>query len=312
LKSAIPFGKAGPGGRRFLPFLLLALAFGLAHAGPASAQAGKKGDRGKAAKKTSARTAPVRKSALILVAKLTNDGTIIPRGIVWRVFKTSKTKTGRLELVATGTGGPSTFQLPRGTYLVHAAYGRAGATARITMEAESRQEVLVINAGGLRLRAIVAEDIPINTPNLTFDIYISHAEEGRKVIHKGVKPGEILRLNADTYQVVSHYGSVNAVTSAEIEVVAGKLTDVTMYHQAAKITLKLVNEVGGEALANTSWSVLSLNGDTIIEETGAFPSFVLAEGSYAVVARHGGKVYNKEFSVEAGVNKEEEITISFK
>ena len=40
---------------------------------------------------------------------------------------------GKLPLVASAQGGTSVFQLEPGSYLVHASFGRAGATKRITV-----------------------------------------------------------------------------------------------------------------------------------------------------------------------------------
>jgi len=78
-------------------------------------------------------------------------------------------------------------------------------------------------------------------------------------------------------------------------------------HRAAVITLKLVNERGGEALANTQWSVLTPGGDVVKEAIGAFPKVILAEGEYSVVARNEGKTYNGKFKVEPGVDREIEV-----
>jgi hypothetical protein len=88
---------------------------------------------------------------------------------------------------------------------------------------------------------------------------------------------------------------------------AGKLTDVTINHRAAVITLKLVTDRGGEALANTSWSVLTPGGDMIKETIGAFPRVVLAEGDYVAIARNEGKVFTRDFKVEAGIDREIEV-----
>ena len=93
-----------------------------------------------------------------------------------------------------------------------------------------------------------------------------------------------------TYHIVSNYGDSNAVVRSDIRVQAGKLTDVTVTHRAAVITLKLVSERGGEALANTNWSVLTPGGDVIKESIGAFPrSVILAEGDYRAIARNEGR-----------------------
>ncbi len=45
---------------------------------------------------------------------------------------------------------------------------------------------------------------------------------------------------------------------------------------------------GGEALANTSFSVLTPGGDVIRELIGAFPSLVLAEGEYVAIMGPSG------------------------
>jgi hypothetical protein len=87
----------------------------------------------------------------------------------------------------------------------------------------------------------------------------------------------------------------------------GKLTDITVTHRAAVIMLKLVGEPGGEALANTAWTVLTPGGDVIKESVGAFPKVVLAEGEYRVIARNEGKTFERDFRVNTGVDGEVEL-----
>jgi hypothetical protein len=70
------------------------------------------------------------------------------------------------------------------------------------------------------------------------------------------------------------------------------------------ITLKLVGSEGGEAIANTQWSVLTPGGDVIKESIGAFPRVVLAEGDYRVIARNDGRSFQHEFKVVPGVDRE--------
>ena len=88
---------------------------------------------------------------------------------------------------------------------------------------------------------------------------------------------------------------------------ANKITDVTLRHRAALITLKLVNKEGGEALANTSFTVLTPGGDIIRELIGAFPSLALAEGDYVAIARHDDKTYQKDFQVQTAYDRDVEI-----
>jgi hypothetical protein len=71
--------------------------------------------------------------------------------------------------------------------------------------------------------------------------------------------------------------------------------------------LKLVPAHGGEALANTSWSVITPEGDRIVESVGAFPSVVLAAGNYTAIASHQGSNYRRDFKVEAGLDRDVEV-----
>jgi len=68
-----------------------------------------------------------------------------------------------------------------------------------------------------------------------------------------------------------------------------------------------VAEKGGEALANTAWSVLTPGGDVIKESIGAFPRVILAEGEYRAIARNEGKVFEREFKVSTGVDGDIEV-----
>ena len=66
---------------------------------------------------------------------------------------------------------------------------------------------------------------------------------------------------------------------------------------------------GGEAIADTAWSVLTASGDIVSESVSAFPSIVLAEGQYSVVARNKDKNYTRDFTVKAGENRDVEVLL---
>ena len=106
-------------------------------------------------------------------------------------------------------------------------------------------------------------------------------------------------LPEGTYYIVSNYGDANSVVRSDVHVQAAKLTDIVVTHRAAVMTFKLVNEKGGEALANTQWTVLTPGGDVIKESIGAFPRVVLAEGDYHLIARNEGRTYQRDFKVIA-------------
>lgn len=244
-----------------------------------------------------------------LAAKLTDKGSEINRGLVWRVFRPEPGPDGKLPLVASAEGGTSLFRLEPGSYLVHASFGRAGATKRITVGAQPKHENVVLDAGGLKLDAVLAGGVRIPSDKLRFSIYEAQAgaDGDRALIIPDVSANSIVRLNAGTYHVVSTYGSVNAVIRSDIRVEAGKLTEATVEHRAAEVTLKLVREEGGEALADTSWSVLTTSGDPVRESVGAFASMVLSEGDYTIVAKNRDRIYQRDFTVVAGHNQDVEV-----
>lgn len=246
---------------------------------------------------------------ITLSAKLTEEGQDISRGLVWRVFGQQAGADGKLPLVASSQGGTSIFNLAPGGYLVHASYGRAGATKRITVGRDSKSENLVLDAGGLKLDAVLAGGVRIPPAKLKFSIFDADADASgeRALIIPDVSPNAIVRLNSGTYHVVSTYGSVNAVIRSDIRVEAGKLTEATVEHHAAELTMKLVREPGGEAIADTSWSILSGSGDPVREVVGAFASLVLAEGDYTIIAKNKERIYQRDFTVVGGRNQDVEV-----
>ncbi|WP_425248568.1 hypothetical protein [Chelativorans salis] len=244
-----------------------------------------------------------------LSAQLTEETEDIPRGLVWRVFSPEPGQDGTLPLVATAQGGTSTFMLPPGGYLVHAAYGRAGATKRITVGDKPKSERLVLDAGGLKLDAVLSGGVRIPPKKLRFSVY-DHEPDAtgeRSLIVPNVRPNAVVRLNAGTYHIISNYGAINAVIRADIRVEAGELTEATVEHRAAQLTMKLVREPGGEAIADTAWSILSETGEIVAETVSAFASMVLAEGEYTIVAKNRDRLYQRDFTVTPGRNQDVEL-----
>lgn len=252
----------------------------------------------------------IAEDTLILKAKLIDGGPDIEQGLTWRIFSPDPAEDGRLPLIATLSGGSGHFSLPDGRYLIHVAYGRAGATKRITLRGELREEEMILDAGGLKLNAELPDNGELIKSQLSFSIYNAEddgSETDKNLILPNVKPETIIRLNAGRYHIVSNYGSANAIIRADAHVDAGKLTELVIQHSAAQITLKLVREKGGEALADTSWSVLNGSGDIVRETVGAYNSLVLTDGDYVAIAKNKDRIYQLDFKVESGKNVELEV-----
>jgi hypothetical protein len=230
----------------------------------------------------------------------------IRSGLVWRVYEDRGDASQPNIVGRSSSPGPS-FTLSPGNYIVHVTYGFASASKRISVQRGSLNERLAINAGALQLKGAVGES-PIPANRVSFSVYVPEAQnsEGRLVI-ADAKANDMIRLPEGTYHVVSTYGDANAIMRSELKVESGRVTEATLNHRAATVTLKLVGSAGGEAFAGTAFSVLTPGGDVIREAIGAFPSVTLAEGEYVLIARHEGKVYTREFKIESGLDRDIEI-----
>ena len=236
-------------------------------------------------------------------------------------------------IVESGLAQP-TLTIPPGDYVVHAAFGLASAAKRLSLAAGVRSERLTLSAGALRIEGTLA-DTPIDASKLSLAIYVPQNRNPLgKLVYAKAKAGDIIGLPEGSYHIVStfldtvgaHSGvsppansgksataappaaiPSNSVVNADIRVSSGKRIDVTIKHRCATLTLKLVNKPAGEALANTTFTVLTPGGDVIRELVGAFPSLVLAEGEYVVIARHESKVFQSTFQVQTGMDRDIEV-----
>jgi hypothetical protein len=252
---------------------------------------------------------PAGQAGLALSARFGRDMPGVTGGLVWRIYGTKPDQTGAFRQLKEDRGPTPVFTLPPGGYVIHVGFGLASATRAVQLRAgETAREVFELSAGGLRIEGRVG-DARIPPGQISFDVYkgSQFEQSDKRPIAQSVMTGDLVLMPEGTYHIVSNYGDANSVVRSDIRVQAAKLTDATVTHRAAILTLKLVNEKGGEAIADTQWSVLSPAGDVIKETTGAFPRVILAEGDYRVIARNDNKSYEREFKVITGVDGEVEV-----
>jgi len=246
---------------------------------------------------------------LVVAARWGRDLPLLGGGLTWRIFRTRPDASGSFRPVKEDKSASPNFTLPPGDYVVHVSSGLASAVKTVQLRSETVREVLDLPAGGLRLEGKVG-DARIPPGQITFDVFQgSQFEPGdRRPIAADVASGDVVMLPEGTYSIASKYGDANALVRSDIRVQVGKLTDVTVNHRAAVITLKLVSDKGGEALANTAWSVVTANGDEIFKnKIDAYHRVVLSEGEYQAVATNEGNVFHRDFKVIAGVDGEVEV-----
>jgi hypothetical protein len=245
---------------------------------------------------------------LALTARFGKDLPPVNGGVIWRVYSDRPDASGAFQLVREDRNPTPNIVLAPGGYVVYASLGLVSAVRPVTLRNETLRESFDLPAGGLRIEGRVGTT-KIPQGQITFSIYKgSQFEVGERApLAQNVAAGDVLLVPEGTYYIISNYGDANSVVRSDIRVQASKLTDVIVTHRAAVITLKLVSDKGGEALANTAWSVITPAGDVIKEYNGAFPKVILSEGEYRVIAKNEGKVYERPFNVSNGVDGEVEV-----
>jgi hypothetical protein len=240
---------------------------------------------------------------LALAAFLTEESQPVQQGLVWRIFREKATADGKNVLISTHRDASPILRLDPGAYQINVSLGRANLTRRIVVAPETPAvERFVLNAGGLRVIPVLGKGEAANAKAVSFEVQSDERDShGQRVkVVTGAKAGVVLRLNAGIYSIVSTYGDANAVARADVTVEAGKLTEVTLAHAAAEVTFKLVTRPGGDAIADTQWNLATAQGETVRESSGALPTHFIAPGNYVVSARHAGRIYRRQFSVQTG------------
>ncbi len=246
---------------------------------------------------------------ILLEAKLSETGPIIRDGIEWRIFPLNLQHQDKTEELAYATGGSKAFDIEPGEYIIHAAYGHAGVVKKISIGNEAVREEINLNAGGLKLLANATGNVRIPTRMLKFNVYEQAIRQdgSRKLLARNIRAGEVTTLPVGTYHVVSTFGKLNATVRADLRVQPGKLTEANLEHRAAILTFRLVRSSGGDAVADTAWSILTDGGEVIKESNSTFPTMVLSEGNYTAIAKHNEKIYSEDFKVRSGYNKDVEV-----
>ena len=248
-------------------------------------------------------TLPETSASVKLGALITEQGKAIESGLVWRIYKSRKDDDGRYKLVKSLEAAKFHEKLPLGVYLVNLSWGRSHLTEKMDiLSSKPFVHNFILNAGGLRLGARHVDGSALPTSQVSYQIYSDERDQfgKRRLIFDHAKPARTIRLNAGIYHIASLYGTANALIETDITIEAGKLTDAVINHSASKVTFKLVNAPGGEALAGAIWRISSPDGQLIKNAGGALPSLILAAGDYMINAKYSGQTFARKVSIEPG------------
>jgi hypothetical protein len=273
---------------------------------------GLQGQSGGQVKPESSGDEAVETAQVRMVARLTSDGQEIEEGLIWRVFWHAPGDSVRTTQVTMKQEARPTFKLKVGDYIVNASLGRAHITRKVTVTGgvEPPVEEFVLNAGGLKLKALVSGiEAPSNA--VSYAIYSDRDQtDNRRLVLSAARPNVTVRLNAGIYHIVSTYGDCNAVVQSDVTVEAGKISEATVTHSAAKATFKLVQRAGGEALPDTEWTIQTPQGAEIKESVGALPTHILAPGSYTIVAKSQGREFQRDITLANGETAQVELVMN--
>ncbi|MEM8878099.1 MAG: hypothetical protein AAGD23_09540 [Pseudomonadota bacterium] len=243
------------------------------------------------------------------MATLTEVSGPLNANVHWRIYRATPGPDGTNETVVTSDDAQPILVLEPGEYIAVAVYGHAVASTPMKVAVSGYVAQVNLDAGAVRILPQRPGGNPLDDKDVKISIFEARQDDfgERRLIIDDAPSASLVALNAGDYHVVSQFGDANSTIRGDIEVEAGKLNEVDITHSASSVTLKLVNTPGGEALANTAWSILSPGGDIVKESFGAFPTHVLASGTYSVIARHDGQIFNREFSIEGGQAYEVEV-----
>ena len=170
---------------------------------------------------------------------------------------------------------------------------------------------------------------PIDPANLSLSIYVPERNNAQaKLVYAKARLGEVIGVPEGAYHIVSTYLDTVGVGTLGLGK-AGRRRQRARAHQLdrfrrcpcrgrqdcrcdpghrfAKLTIKLVKAPGAARSPTRPLRCSRPGGDIIRELIGAFPSLVLAEGEYVVIARHDAKTYQSTFNVQSGLDQDVEV-----
>ncbi len=248
---------------------------------------------------------------LTLRAQLTANLRPITRPVQWRVFAVQGADEALWPQVAAVRDASPTFVLPPGAYQVRVGYGHVTAVKQLTVRENSVTDAtFILNAGGLRILShLVFVDAP-GQPAATHFVYTGARDENgmRQLITKSQIQGEIIRLNAGTYHLVSRLGNANSVVETDVEVDPGVLTAVEVNHKAGVVSFA-VSGIQNDAADPVVTQILDETGAVVARIRGLNGHAILAPGDYTAKVDAAGRRGATQFQVRTGEAKAIDLTV---
>ncbi len=237
-------------------------------------------------------------SGVELAAKLSSDGNTIILPVHWIVYGEPEDKPGTWAKLHDVKVSAPFFELKPGRYVVQTNYGKAKTSRRIDVLADKTTAMTVtLNVGALRLFSRLAGP---TRPEVAAEhtVYKLQGLSGEaQLIGKSTHPGEIMRVAAGSYRVVSRFLPGNSVMRKTMKVKPGLVSPVELDHNAGVARLYAVH---AEDTKPVNWVVTGEDGEIVTISGDQRPYLVLKAGSYTATATVGGIGKVRRFEVLPG------------
>ena len=239
-----------------------------------------------------------------LEARLVDGAAPLGDGVIWRVFGVQPGEDGELPLITTSRGGSASIALHSGDYLVHAAFGRAGATKRVTVLHD--QQVGIARAGRRRPEARRHRRRRRANPPRPPLLRDPAGECRRRPRHR--RPAGDAGAGAQAFRrhLSRHQPLRRDQRRGQGRHRGGGRQADRGRDAACRRRGDAEARLGGRRRSARQHQLDGITeaGATVHESVGAFPSLILAEGNYTAVADHQGKIDSRDFTIEPGVDRD--------
>jgi Ca-activated chloride channel homolog len=245
---------------------------------------------------------------LELVARLASNSPPLTTNIKWEIYNFIKSSNGNRAQILTSDVARPNLPLAPGKYIVRAVFG-VSSTAKVIeiSPAKITGATFVLNTGGIRVKPLLIAGNPPAGKVPRQWIYLSSTPQypnRARFIATADDPNQIHQLNAGTYELVSKFGTANAIVKTNVTVSPGLLTEVEISHKAGIVRFKLFKKWrGGEELKDVVWKLFDDEGNEVASNLAASSGEIIAPGRYKVSAKYNDNTYTKMFRIKPGRTK---------
>lgn len=237
-------------------------------------------------------------SGVELSAKLSADGNTIVLPVHWIIYGEPADKPGSWQKLHDIRKSAPAIELKPGRYVIQTSYGKAKTSRRIEVLADKTTAMTVtLNVGALRLFSRLAGPA---RPDIAAEhtVYKLKGLSGEPtLIGKSTQPGDVMRVSAGSYRVVSRFLPGNSVVRRTMKVRPGLISPVQLDHNAGVARLFAVH---ADEAKPVNWVVTDDEGEIVAITSDKRPSLVLKAGSYTATATAGGIGKFRKFDVKPG------------